>query len=298
MEVERIIGSYSSKINGPLLFVTAGIHGNEPSGVIALQEIFTELHRSKPQINGTIVGVCGNQLALSKDQRYIDRDLNRTWTKSNLSTDAVFPHELKEMRAIISVLKHHQKNNHEKQYFLDCHTTSSASVPYISVQDVNDNFTWAKHFPTPMVIGFSDIITGDIDHYLSDIGLTGFVFEAGQHTSQDAVVNHKAIIWLALKEACGLHFEQLSKFPESVTTMVNQHRSKQKTFKILYRHELKKSDSFEMQPGFENFSKIKKGQLLAMENGAEIRSSWDAYIFMPLYQPLGDDGFFIIDTVV
>jgi len=298
MEVDRIIGSYGSDKKGPLLFITAGIHGNEPSGVIALQEIFAELNQSKPQLNGTIVGVCGNQLALSKDQRYIDQDLNRTWTKSNLLSNAKSPHELMEMREIIDVLKHYLKHNPEKRYFLDCHTTSSPSDPYISVQDVNDNCAWAKHFPTPIVIGFSDIITGDIDHYLSRIGLTGFVFEAGQHTGENAVVNQKAMIWLALKEACGLNFDQLSEFPTSVTTMINQHQSKQKAFKILYRHQLHENDKFEMQPGFENFSIIKKGQLLAMENGTEIRSSWDAYIFMPLYQPLGDDGFFIIDTLV
>lgn len=296
MEVERIIGSYSSDIEGPLLFVTAGIHGNEPSGVVALQKIFTELNQSKPRIQGTIVGVSGNQLGLSKEIRYIDQDLNRTWTKTNLLSQSDTPHELTEMRAIIEVLKRYLKENPKKSYFLDCHTTSSPSAPYISVQDVNDNCSWAQHFPTPIVIGFSDIITGDIDHYLSRIGLTGFVFEAGQHTGKDAVLNQQAMIWLALKEACGLNFEHLSNFPDSVTTLLEQHQSKQKAFKILYRHELKEGASFQMEPGFENFSKIKKDQLLAIENGSEIRSKWNAYIFMPLYQPLGDDGFFIIDT--
>lgn len=297
MKVERIIGSYTSGIEGPLLFVTAGIHGNEPSGVVALQQIFTELKQSKPQIRGTFVGVSGNQLGLTREVRYIDQDLNRTWTETNLLSTSETPHEFKEMRAIIEVLQNYLEKQPEKGYFLDCHTTSSPSAPYISVQDVNDNCSWARRFPTPVVIGFSDIITGDIDHYLSRIGLTGFVFEAGQHTSEDAVVNHQAMIWLALHEACGLDFDHLSKYPDAVTALLKKHQSKQKSFKILYRHELTKDDSFQMEPGFENFSKVKKGQLLAIENGTEIRSQWNANIFMPLYQPLGDDGFFIIDAV-
>lgn len=297
MDIQRIIGSYSSGIEGPLLFVTAGIHGNEPSGVIALQHIFSELHKSLPSIQGTFVGVSGNQLGLSKGIRFIDQDLNRTWTKTNLLSKSNTAHELTEMRAILEVLKSYMEGGSKKCYFLDCHTTSSPSAPYISVQDINDNCSWAKHFPTSVVIGFSDIITGDIDHYLSSIGLTGFVFEAGQHTSKSAVVNQQGMIWLVLKEACGLNFDDLSEYPNSVITLKEQHQSTQKSFKILYRHELKENDTFEMEPGFENFSKTEKGQLLAIENGEEIRSKWDAYIFMPLYQSLGDDGFFIIDTV-
>ena len=69
----------------------------------------------------------------------------------------------------------------------------------------------------------------------------------------------------------------------------------QKTFEIIYRHEIKKGDNFKMEPGFKNFQKIKKGQLLATSNGKEIKSEWDAYIFMPLYQSQGNDGFFVIE---
>ena len=52
--------------------------------------------------------------------------------------------------------------------------------------------------------GFSDIVYGAIDHYMSRTGLTGFVFEAGQHTNKASVENHEGMIWLAIKEAYGL----------------------------------------------------------------------------------------------
>ncbi|MGA8855445.1 MAG: succinylglutamate desuccinylase/aspartoacylase family protein, partial [Christiangramia sp.] len=64
-DVPRIIGKYSSGKKGPLLFVTGGIHGNEPSGVKALMTVFEELEKIKPEIEGTIVGVSGNQKALN-----------------------------------------------------------------------------------------------------------------------------------------------------------------------------------------------------------------------------------------
>jgi succinylglutamate desuccinylase len=49
-----------------------------------------------------------------------------------------------------------------------------------------------------------------------------------------------------------------------------------------------------MQPGYKNFQPIKKGELLAQQNGKPIYSEWDAYIFMPLYQKQGNDGFFVV----
>jgi succinylglutamate desuccinylase len=199
------------------------------------------------------------------------------------------------MHEIIRILEQYPEEDYTKRYFLDCHTTSSDSLPYISVQDVNDNDKWAHKFPTYIVRGFSDIIYGAIDHYMSRTGLTGFVFEAGQHTSPSSEENHEGMIWLNLKEACNLDLEALSCYPECVEKFTKKNAPDQKTFKILYRHEIKSGDSFKMEPGYGNFQKIKKGELLATNNGEEIKSEWDAYIFMPLYQSQGNDGFFVID---
>ncbi|PZD77409.1 succinylglutamate desuccinylase/aspartoacylase family protein [Mesonia sp. K7] len=296
-KISRIIGEYSTGEKGPMLFVTAGIHGNEPSGVLALQEVFKQLHKTKPAIKGTILGVAGNKEALHRNQRYIDEDLNRTWTEENLEKANIESHEEQEMYEIIEVLEKYNKQGFKKRYFIDCHTTSSDSLPYMSVQDVNDNNDFAHQFPTYIVKGFSDIITGDIDHYLSRTGMTGFVFEAGQHTSKASAQNHEGMIWLALHKVCGLDLHTIETFPDCVEAFAEKNAPEQKTFEIEYRHGLTNNDAFKMQPGFQNFQEIKKGELLAMQNGEEVRSRWNARIFMPLYQAQGNDGFFVIKEV-
>jgi len=296
-KIPRIIGKYTSNKKGPLLFVTAGIHGNEPSGVKALQKVFEELQKSKPEIDGTIIGVAGNKEALNHNKRYIDEDLNRSWTEDNIWKGKKETHEQKEMHEIIEVLQQYPEKDFTKRYFLDCHTTSSASLPYISVQEVNDNDSWAHHFPTYIIRGFSDIVYGCIDHYLSRTGLTGFVFEAGQHTDKTSIENHEGMIWLALKEACKLDLNRISCYPECVEKFSEINAPDQKTFEILHRHGLDEGDKFKMEQGFENFQKIKKGQLLAIQNGEEIKSSWNAFVFMPLYQAQGNDGFFVVQEV-
>ncbi|MDN3724226.1 succinylglutamate desuccinylase/aspartoacylase family protein [Aequorivita sp. SDUM287046] len=295
IEIPRIIGEYNSDKPGPLLFVTAGIHGNEPSGIVALTKVLKILHEEIPEINGKIVGVSGNRKALLNSVRYIDEDLNRTWTVENIDSEKKDSHEKKEMFEIIDVLKKYPERDFTKRYFLDCHTTSAASEPYISVQEKNDNDDWAHKFPTYIIRGFSDIVLGCIDHYETRIGITGFVFEGGQHDSEISEINHEGMIWLALQHACELNLNSLKTYPEAAKML--EERNNRKTFEIKYRHGLEDGDEFKMEPGFGNFQPIKKGQLLAHQNGKPIYSEWDDYIFMPLYQSQGNDGFFVVEEV-
>ncbi len=295
-DIPRIIGEYDSGKEGALLFITGGIHGNEPSGIEAMKKVFEILHSEKPSITGKIVGVSGNREALKKEVRYIDEDLNRTWTVENIASGEQNSHEKKEMFQIIDVLEKYPEKDYPKRYFLDCHTTSAASEPYISVQDVNDNDHWAHKFPTYIIRGFSDIVLGCIDHYESRIGITGFVFEGGQHESEVSVLNHEGMIWNAIGHACDLDLNTLKKYPEAAK-MLEEKRKNRKTFEIEYRHGLKDDDDFKMEPNFSNFQKIKKGELLARQNGKPVYSEWDDYIFMPLYQSQGNDGFFVVKEV-
>ena len=295
--IPRIIGKYSTGTEGPLLFITAGVHGNEPSGVKALQEVFGQLEKSKPNLKGTVVGVAGNQKALNQNKRYLDQDLNRVWKDDNIEKEKPETHEQAEMKAIIKELNRYPDKDFTDRYFLDCHTTSSPTLPYLSVQDVNKNDQWAHQFPTYIVRGFSDIVSGTIDHYLSRLGLTGFVLEAGQHEDKSSVENHEGVMWLALRKACGLDVSEIETYPDCVNQFAEKNAPDQKTFELIYRHGLENEDVFTMEPGYNNFQEISKGELLATQNGEEVRSKWDARIFMPLYQSQGNDGFFVIEEV-
>lgn len=294
MNMKRTIGKYIGNKKGALLQFTVGVHGNEPSGLIALKKVFSELEKEKPEILGGVLGLAGNLAALEKNTRYIDEDLNRTWTKEKLSQTQGDVHEIKEMHEILSAMKVGEKG-FTKRYFIDCHSLSSESLPYLSVEDVGGNKQWSRHFSIYIVIGFSSIVEGSIDGYFSEQGMTGFAIEAGRHDAETTVKNQEAIMWLAIRDVCGLDLEKMGCYPECVEAF--DKNPPQKTFKIIYRHGLEKSDEFKMKPGFKNFQKIEKGEILAEQNGREIISEWEARIFMPLYQPQGSDGFFVIEEI-
>ncbi|RAV28647.1 M14 family metallopeptidase [Sinomicrobium soli] len=293
--MERLIGVYEGNgRGGAVLFVTAGIHGNEASGVTALKKIFSELGDHKPEISGTVIGIRGNTEGLKAGKRYLDEDLNRVWTRENILSGKADTSEKKEMFDIIRSIDLFSSGKYREYYFLDCHTTSSATRPFISVQDRGGNVGWAYRFPLPVVCGFSDIVNGCIDQYLSSSGMTGFVFEGGRHTAPSVVKHQECMIWLAIEKACGLHPGQIPGLPGLLRDFGNNDME-QSVFRIIYRHILQEGDRFVMQPGFANFQKIGKGELLAIHNGREVVSRWDSYIFMPLYQSQGKDGFFIIE---
>ena len=48
-----------------------------------------------------------------------------------------------------------------------------------------------------------------------------------------------------------------------------------------------------MELGFENFRRVKKGELLAEQKSGAVLANESGLILMPLYQTLGEDGFFL-----
>ena len=59
------------------------------------------------------------------------------------------------------------------------------------------------------------------------------------------------------------------------------------------RHAITPEDEFEMLPGFNNFDPVTRGQRLAADARGEIKAGERGLVLMPLYQKLGEDGFFI-----
>jgi succinylglutamate desuccinylase len=70
-----------------------------------------------------------------------------------------------------------------------------------------------------------------------------------------------------------------------------------KVLDLLYCHEITPDDHFRMMPGYRNFQYIEEGELLAHDKNGPIYAQQEGYILMPLYQPQGEDGFFIIQSL-
>jgi predicted deacylase len=304
-ENTRILFSCCGDDEGPFVIFSAGIHGNEPSGVFALKNVFDEIVARNLQLNGSLLAFVGNRNALNAGQRYATIDLNRLWTNKNLeklksggfATKEINPDVL-EMIAINGLIQEFQNMASGKEhYFIDLHTTSAPSVPFAVVDRKPHCIEIALKFPLPVIVNLNEYIKGTMLNYLDKRGFQGLVFEAGQHDDLMSITKHEAIIWLMLVQSGALEKEAVPDYNAKFELLNGLSDDPHKLFEIIHREDVNETDVFEMKPGFVNFQAIEKGEFLGTKNGKEIRAKHSGRIFMPLYQSKGTDGFFIVHRI-
>ncbi len=303
-EVERIIGEFHGKEEGPVLVFFGGVHGNEPAGVVALIEVMDELNRLNPSINGSIYAIAGNLSALEQGHRYHDEDLNRIWTKERVEKiERGLVHadnanrEQREQMELFVLLKDIFAKYEHQVYCIDLHTTSGPTVPFITLNDTLINRKFATRFPIPVIIGIEEFLKGPLLSWIMEIGYPSLAFEAGEHHSVDSIRYHKAFIWLSLVYGGLIERSSVPQFDFHRKTLTSSIPDLVRVFEVNYRHGVASTEQFRMKPGYDNLQRIEKGEILAENIKGVIPSPTAGRIFMPLYQSQGEDGFFITNEV-
>lgn len=298
--VERIVGKVQGKEEGPTIVFFSGIHGNESAGIFALHKVLNSIKLKKHQIRGTIYGLLGNLKAVEQNQRYIDNDLNRIWTNSNLETlesKSNLNSEENEQLELYRILKEILKNIKAPIYFIDLHTTSSKTLPFITINDAIINRKFSKQFPIPIVLGIEEYLYGPLLSYINEFGYVSLGFESGQHDEKDAITNGIAFIYLSLVFTSVINKANILNYEKYYNQLKNASNGLTEIFEIVYLHKIENNDTFKMLNGFKSFQFIKKGTTLARNNNKEVKSKYNAKVFMPLYQTKGKEGFFIIRKI-
>ncbi len=296
--INRFIGKIKGAPTGPTLIFMAGIHGNEPAGVFALQIILEKLTGLNHKINGNIYCISGNLGALEKGIRFQDQDLNRMWNADQITSLENGLTEIKsaDTREQISIHQTLQEIlNHETGpfYFMDLHTTSSETIPFLTVNDSILNRKYTAQYPLPIILGIEEYLEGPLLSYINTLGYVAFGFEGGQHDALASIENHVSFVYLSLVYTGVLHQSEIDYF-HHYELLAKHTTEKQNIYEINFRFEIKPGDNFEMNHGFVNFQRIKRNQPLAKLNGRELYAKTNGRILMPQYQNLGNDGFFTI----
>lgn len=297
-EGEHLIGEFSGNETGATLIVFGSVHGNESAGAIALQKAAKVLPAMIPKLNGRVYLLAGNTRAIAKGRRYIDADLNRHWTLENVKHNSPNSHittkhaEDHEQAELLQILEKILKTAKNEVYALDLHSTSAGGVPFATVGDTLRNRDFAQRFPITILLGIEEQLDGTILEYLNNKGAVTLGYEGGQHFAESTIAAHEALIWLALVNAGILAKKDLPDF-EKYFKVLYEATGKPRIVEIRYRHAITEFDHFKMELGFENFQPIKRGEILAHDRNGVIKSAEKGLILMPLYQALGEDGFFL-----
>lgn len=297
----RLIGTYGATTSDTLIICVGGMHGNEPAGVRALEQIIARLQQETPDISAYFVALRGNLKALSRDIRYIHEDFNRIWSPANIQLARSRPmkdehmhhDEIQELREMFTLLDKIDFKAYRHKFFIDLHTTSAEGGTFIVPIETVPFPSLLSHLRVPVIDNLVEKLVGTAVMYMHHQGFVAFAFEGGQHSSSQSEETLLWAVWQTLRHVGGLAEDFLPDYLRNYRFDAHT-ESLPKRMKLKYLHKVKPSDQFEMLPDFQNFQSVKQGQLLAKDRQGDIRATHDGYILMPLYQKEGDDGFFIV----
>jgi predicted deacylase len=295
----RVIGRHGDPQAGAKLLVVAGIHGNERAGIAAARRVLERLAELRPPCRGEMVALAGNTRALAQGRRYLRRDLNRQWTPERVAsirrvrTEDLPEGEDRELRELLTAIEAELAETRGDAYFLDLHTTSAPGTPFLLFGDTLRNRAFARPFPLPVILGLEEQLDGTLLEYVNNLGYVTLGCEGGQHDAESSVDHHAAVLWIALVQA-GILRPEVAGDLEGALDLLRRARGKiPRRIEVRYRHAIRPRDGFRMEPGFRTLQPVRAGELLARDARGEVRARWSGWILMPLYQGLGNDGFFL-----
>lgn len=301
----RVAGRVRGVKPGPTLIVIGGLHGNEPSGLVAAARVLAAMDAiaAEGAVRGELVVLSGNRGALPLGRRYVDRDLNRGWTAARMEalrggraaqapagTGAAEDREQLELDREIAAIRSRARG---PVHLLDLHTTSASGIPFGMVGSNPGDARFARHFPLPIIAGLLGALEGVLLDFMSGEGLVTLGVEAGQNEDPASADRHEAVIRIALVAAGLVEAPAMHHLERSRALLREASRARPERIEVFHRHPITPEDEFRMEPGFANIAPVEEGQLLARDRRGEIRAPERCLVLLPLYQALGDDGFFL-----
>lgn len=301
----RVIGVYPehvTDVRGTLVITIGGLHGNEPAGVEAARRVLDRLRATRPSMNGALVSLAGNIAALRCGLRFMEEDLNRVWTEqrlqelrgANLST---LTHERREQAELLARIEELLRQGWDDVVLLDLHSTSADGAPFTIMADTLQNREAAFGLGIPVLLGLEERVDGTLLSYMSERGYTALCVEGGQNDLDSTVDNHETAIWITLARRGLIAETDVPALPERRRGLRGIAAGLPRVVEVRHRHPVPPGGRFHMEPGYSNFRKVERDELLATVMRGEVterlRTPMEGLLIMPRYQGQGDDAFFI-----
>ncbi len=317
-EYDGVIGWVQGRLDGPLLLCIGGLHGNEPAGVRALEAIAGKVRERRDVLAGDFVAIVGNIPALAAGRRFMAYDLNRAWTpvhvealRSRSRTESNDPvvhsiarrrthapvHEDLEVVRVLSLLERVAARRRGPVYVLDLHTTSGNGGTFTSSEDNPRHRRFAMQVPFPLVLGLDEHLEGTLLGYLNTLGYTTMLCECGQHREPRAALRAVAAVWIAIRAAGLLDDEDVPEASRAREMLHNTCAHLPRVLETVYRHPFDERDRYVTRHGFSNFHRVREGDVIGDDRHGVVVAPGSGLLLMPLYQRLGEDGFFIVREV-
>ncbi len=150
-------------------------------------------------------------------------------------------------------------------YFIDLQTTSSYTIPFITISDSLNNRKFSSNFHLPVILGIEEYLEDPLLTFLNEFGHVSLGFEAGQYDESSSVDYCEFFIWKSLALIGCINKKKIKNY-FYLRKRFNYYGSSN-FYHIAEKHLIHNGDFFEMQEGYTNFQPIRKDELLAHSNG-------------------------------
>jgi succinylglutamate desuccinylase len=255
-----------AKKNGPRVVMFAGVHGDEVSGVHAIEKLFFDFFGGKSELNqGSLTLARANEHALSAERRYTKHNLNRLFREDYGPEIDRTSYEFGRAQELKTIL-------HDCDYFLDFHSAPIAQEPFLVAERKAVEF-FGKLAISRIMTGWSKFsngtIGGDAENYANAHGALAATLESGSHFEKSSIdVAYRSAISLLL----------LLGMIEGAERQVT---GKLEVFDE-YAVVTKDFDNFRYAGAVKNFQFLKKGEAFALQNGHTVNVLEDSYLLIPM----------------
>ena len=256
----RIVTKTGTK-PGKTLAVFAGVHGNERVGVEVVEKLLSTIAVER----GTVHFVFANTRAIQKNLRYIERNLNRCFSRDNVGTT----YEDQVARVLMDLLD-------ETDALLDVHASNTPdATPFVIYEDISEDCV--RKLPFSLVsTGWVDVEPGATDEYMYRQGKPGICIECGYiNASGD---------FHSIAEASILTFLA---FYGAIDRELPADRSQKRVH--VHTALIKEDDSFEYYRQYSDFEVLPKGTCYARDIKKEYCVSEDTVIIFATQKKVGDE---------
>ncbi|MEI6478149.1 MAG: succinylglutamate desuccinylase/aspartoacylase family protein [bacterium] len=269
MKYEPIVKIISGALSGPTVVICAGVHGDEPVGVLALKNVLPNLKL----LRGTLVTVMANPPALAAGERFLDENLNRALTPS-ASSDTI---EGQLALSLMPILD-------SADALLDIHAGMGGEPPFIICEE--NGFEIARRMPVSILsTGWVKAEPGSTDEYMYRQGKPAICIECGDRAEAEKMTP------LAVEAIRQL----LAYF--GMIDGVEPGTVQQRVVAVKYPV-FKKSEQFRFTRKFRGFQALKPGERIATD-GAEqyCAPDYPSCIIFPWQEaPVGAEAFLVAES--
>jgi succinylglutamate desuccinylase len=256
----------ATDVVGPRAVMFCGIHGDEVSGIHALEKLFFDLFGGKRELlKGSLTLVRGNEQAFEVERRYIRYNMNRMFRNEYGPEIDRNAYELRRAQELKPILQN-------CDYFLDFHSAPIAQEPFLVAERHAIDFFRKLGIPKIMT-GWNKFAKGptggDTENYANAHGALAATLESGSHFDKGSndVAYAAAVSFLT----------QLDMIKGDKAA----HVSSVELFDV-YKVVTKEFSDFRYADGAKNFKFIKKGDAFAFQNGEPVKALEDTYLLIPM----------------